>query len=367
MSKLNVHVRGVGTIGEPLVNMLLELSGTGSLGDITFSKKSPSNLCRVKQLQRAGARFVTNNINQFPEEFNVSGSEMDAILNAHVILDCTPSGGAMGDEDFYSLVRSMPNSNLLRVISQGSENGFGLRSNPNDSAVVVDGVSVPLGDEFFVQVKSCNTHAMSTVAKLVADSLECSSVESLDFTCIRRANDIYQANGNLSTSVGSNSGEFGTHHAEDVGQVLTQEHNAWSDARFSSRAFKVNTQFMHAISFSMTLESSLDQEVALGRVLESNNPRVAFTDYTDSCQVFGFGRDYGFMGKVLNHAVIPRNSLNVQKNNDKLHVTGAILTPQDSNTLLSTIVCCLNTASNKEQTNWEGVRSSLSGIDTNRI
>lgn len=340
-SSLNVHVRGVGTIGEPLVNMLLDLKRDDLIGEVTFSKKTASNIHRVKNLILSGAKLVSDEPEVFEEaDVETCGGECDAIRNAHVVLDCTPTGGALSNIDLYRSAIEDKDANTLRVISQGSENDFG--------TPFVAGVNRTLLEKpNLVQIKSCNTTAMSAVTNDILEKLG-GKPKALEFTCIRRANDIYQPNGNLSVNIGTSHGEYGSHHAEDVRQVLISkgETHGYEHCRFKSSAIKVPTQFMHVVNFSLEIEDIEGSPVQLqGRwpAPFQGNKRVAFTDMSDSCQVFAMGRDYGYMGRVINQAVVPTRSINMSQKDNRTFVSGSILTPQDANTLLSSISATLDT------------------------
>ena len=50
--------------------------------------------------------------------------------------------------------------------------------------------------------------------------------------------------------------------------------------------------------------------------------------------VFSFGRDHGHFGRILNQTVVVVQTLNVRNNTE---ITGFCFTPQDGNSLLSSI------------------------------
>jgi len=341
VDRLNFHVRGIGTIGEPIVNMLCDIKNhhpeLGSLiGRITFSKGSPRGQERVEILQSKGALFAVNDEAAFSRLFQVDMSEDEARRASDTIFDCTPTDGARTLKGVYSDLIYTGDTRTKRVVAQGSENGFGFS--------YVNGISAEseLKNAPLVQIKSCNTTAMSAVANGIVDTVGSlgptfCSVSMLDFTCIRRANDIYQSSGSLSINAGANSGAHGTHHGTDVKDVL-QPTAPFEGCKFSSRAFKVPTQFMHAISFNMALET--DAHLSTSSMTEGllGQDRLKLTNMSDTCQVFGLGRDYGYMGRNLEQAVVPVDSLRVSKNLDTYQVSGAIFTPQDSNTLINSLV-----------------------------
>jgi hypothetical protein len=267
----------------------------------------------------------------------------------------------MAFRDKYSEMIADPETRLSRVIAQGSENGFG--------DTFVSGLArteQPSSENGLFQVKSCNTHSMSIVASAIASAVGHRKVESLDFTCIRRANDIYQPNGSLSISVSSNEGQHGTHHAEDVKESLVGKGSdtlayQFKEATVTSRAVKVPTQFMHAISFNMVLEklelledNDTDTESIEDKLFHNEESPILATDLDSSCEVFAVGRDYGFMGRILSGAVLPKKSFNaVQADPEtfdgRLQLSGLIFTPQDANTLLSTMTLVLEELMNKNE------------------
>ena len=67
--------------------------------------------------------------------------------------------------------------------------------------------------------------------------------------------------------------------------------------------------------------------------LEAND-RISITDKINSCEVFSFGRDHGHFGRILNQTVISKPSLNLKNGTE---FTGFCFTPQDGNSLLSSI------------------------------
>ena len=64
------------------------------------------------------------------------------------------------------------------------------------------------------------------------------------------------------------------------------------------------------------------------------NPLVALTEKDMTSMVFSFGRDHGHFGRILNQTVVVVQSLNVRNNTE---ITGFCFTPQDGNSLLSSI------------------------------
>ena len=98
----------------------------------------------------------------------------------------------------------------------------------------------------------------------------------------------------------------------------------------------MNTQYMHALHFALTLDHDITVDEVKDRLME--NIRIAVTHKTSANQVFSFGRDHGYYGRLMSQAVIPLESLAVRNGNE---VIGFSFTPQDGNPLLSTVAALL--------------------------
>ncbi|MXW68902.1 MAG: hypothetical protein F4Z61_02900 [Acidimicrobiia bacterium] len=173
------------------------------------------------------------------------------------------------------------------------------------------------------------------IKSLAFDSDGPSHLENGEFLCIRRANDISQDRGFVaSPTVDSHKdGRFGTHHARDAHHLFA---TLGHDLPIYSSAIKLNTQYMHTTHFSVTLDREIKVEEAVERFY--TNPWVAVTHKRSANQVFSFGRDHGYYGRLLSHAVVALSSLSVRNGNQ---VVGFAFTPQDGNPLLSTVAAML--------------------------
>jgi hypothetical protein len=89
---------------------------------------------------------------------------------------------------------------------------------------------------------------------------------------------------------------------------------------------------MHVIYFNLILRRSVSAEDVVQRL--QANGRVALTYKDQSSLVFSFGRDHGLFGRILSQTVIPIRSISVR---DDREVLGFSFTPQDGNSLLSSI------------------------------
>jgi glyceraldehyde-3-phosphate dehydrogenase (NAD(P)) len=95
-------------------------------------------------------------------------------------------------------------------------------------------------------------------------------------------------------------------------------------------------KYMHSMHFALTL----DHEITLNEVKERlmENTRVAVTHKKSANQVFSFGRDHGYYGRIMSQAVVSLETLAVRNGNE---VVGFSFTPQDGNPLLSTVAAML--------------------------
>ena len=88
---------------------------------------------------------------------------------------------------------------------------------------------------------------------------------------------------------------------------------------------------MHILSAHFTLKEPITREEVL-EILD-NTPELAHTNKDAVNQVFSFGRDHGHFGRILNQAVVIRQSIKVNKN----HLYFWSFTPQDGNAILSSV------------------------------
>ena len=328
-----VLVIGTGTIGEPLIGLLAGVKDEIGLDEVIFHKNSPllEDRPKIRNLIKRGAKLAVNG--KAAEDFEALGigptyEKVEAIDRADVVIDCTPKGwGKANKTDFYSKFEH----NTLGFIAQGSEFGFGKMfvHGVNDEALAP-------GEDRYIQVVSCNTHNLAVLVDTIAlqDSRE--NLKSGRFVCIRRANDISQSAQFVpSPSISNHDDEtFGTHHARDayhLFQTLGLELNLFSSA------MKINTQYMHTVHFDLDLATPTTLSGVTERLRET--PQVAVTNRGEQNLIFSFGRDYGHYGRILDNTVVVLPSLHVSQ--DGHRVTGFCFTPQDGNSLLSSLAATL--------------------------
>ncbi|MDX1691358.1 MAG: hypothetical protein R3290_10080 [Acidimicrobiia bacterium] len=325
-----VHVIGTGTIGEPLIGLLEDHRAEFGIDEVTFHKRTPllEERAKVNDLVRRGAFLAVD------EDRRASFEELghapkyvaeEAIERASVVIDCTPAGNE-NKERLYTRA-----AGPVGFLAQGSEFGFGkmYARGINDEALV-------RGEDRFVHVVSCNTHNISVLVKSIAMDLDGTShLVDGRFLCMRRANDISQDGSFIpSPTVGRHDDEqYGTHHARDAHHLFeTLGH----DLPLFSSAVKLNTQYMHALHFSLTLDEEVTVEEVKERLMA--NTRVAVTHKRSANQIFSFGRDHGYYGRILSQTVVPLDTIAVRNGRE---VVGFCFTPQDGNALLSSLAATL--------------------------
>ena len=327
MERKIVHVVGTGTIGEPLIGILCEQKSNLGIDEITFHKHSPltSDKPKIQNLMKKGARLSV--LEDRMDDFKAIGLEPEftmeeAIARSSVVIDCTPKGfGHSNKKAFYEKYTDK----VKGFLAQGSEDDFGKKyaRGINDHVITKE--------DQFLQIVSCNTHNLACLVNTIALSIAPDNLLSGKFVCIRRSNDISQTSSFVpAPTINDHSDNtYGTHHARDAAELFKTMN---LDLNLFSSALKVNSQYMHVVWFNLELKEITDKEKILE--LLKQDKRVALTEHHSSNTVFSFGRDQGQYGRILNQTVIVEDSINVRNGNE---VTGFCFTPQDGNSILSSI------------------------------
>ena len=273
-AKRVIHVVGTGTLGEPVISLLLNLKNDLELDEVTFHKNRPLMNDRVKiiSLIRRGAKLACEE--EKMADFAQLGMQptytrQAALEQATVIIDCTAEGlGLQHKRDWYD---GLPSARGF--IAQGSEFGFGkmYAHGINDAALVP-------GEDRFIHIVSCNTHNLAVLIDTLTlqDETPDNLVEGR-FLCLRRSTDISQESGYLpAPEVGvHNDTKFGTHHARDAWHLFQ---TVGMDLNLFSSAIKLNTQYMHSLWFNLRVKN----RTTLDGIVEKlqANKTVALTEKT---------------------------------------------------------------------------------------
>jgi glyceraldehyde-3-phosphate dehydrogenase/erythrose-4-phosphate dehydrogenase len=324
-----VHVVGTGTIGEPLIGLFADFHRKLGIDEITFHKRTPmtTEKAKVDHLLRRGAKLAVDSDKVADFEalgHRVSYEAREALEQATVVIDCTPAGNE--NKKVYEKLAGPKG-----FLAQGSEFGFGkmYAFEINDQALVP-------GQDRFLQIVSCNTHNIAVLIKTLGDDGQGGlALERGRFVCMRRANDVSQDSGFCpAPSAGKHDDPvYGTHHARDAAQLLATI--GWKPNIFSS-AMRLNTQYMHSIWFDLVLGAPITKDEVLRRLRA--NARIAVTEKRSANQIFSFGRDHGYYGRIFSQTVVATPTLTVTGDRE---VLGFCFTPQDGNSLASSITAAL--------------------------
>lgn len=323
-----VHIVGTGTIGEPLIGLFNEFKAAWGVDEVTFHKRTPNQNDRAKlnQLIAHGAHLATDE--DARDDFaklghRVSYGAEEAIERATVVIDCTPAGND-NKAKYYERIKG-PRG----FLAQGSEFGFG---KPYARGINDEVQSV---DDHFTQIVSCNTHNISVLLKTLAWKDGKAALHAGRFVCMRRANDVSDSKDFIaSPEAGKHDDpEFGTHHARDAYHLF---HTMGEKLNLFSSAIKINTQYMHTLWFDFDL--AFDTTAEEVKSAFRNNPRVAVTNRRSVNQIFSFGRDHGYFGRIFSQTVVPLATVSVPNSRK---VVGFCYTPQDGNSLLSSVAATL--------------------------
>lgn len=327
MERKIVHVIGTGTIGEPLIGLLCDYRDQLGIDEISFHENYAlrHDRSKVNSLLQRGARLSVDEGRK--QEFKKLGMDADfeteeSINRATVVIDCSPKG--VGHENKVKYYQKFTDT-VRGFLTQGSDDSFGKKyaRGINDTALN--------SSDKFIQIVSCNTHNISCITKTLALSEDPENLIEGKYVCIRRANDLSQLESFIpAPQVGSHGNEkYGSHHAADAAGLFA---TLGSDLNLFSSAMKVNSQYMHVLWFTLKVKEPTSL-VSVKERLHANN-HVAMTSKDTTSTVFSFGRDHGHFGRILNQTVVVEQSLNVR---DEHEITGFCFTPQDGNSILSSI------------------------------
>ena len=321
-----VHIVGTGTIGEPLIGLFTDFHHHLGIDEVTFHKRTPikTERAKVSHLMARGAHLAADEDRAADFEalgHKVSYGAREALERATVVIDCTPAGNDNKERRYRHL------TGPKGFVAQGSEFGFGKMY----ARGINDGALVP-GEDRFLQVVSCNTHNLAILIRTIGMEGDALEMDRATFVCMRRANDVSQSKDYVpAPSVGRHDDdEFGTHHARDVFHLYE---TLGLGPRVFSSAVKLNTQYMHSVWFDFRLPKPIDRKRLIEKL--KANALVALTDRNSANEVFSFGRDHGYYGRILSQTVISTPTLAVADGGRE--VVGFCFTPQDGNSLLSSI------------------------------
>ncbi len=326
-----VLVNGTGTIGSPLIALLLSVDQDIGLDEVIFYKHTARLIDRpmLNDLIKRGGKLCVEDSKV--KEFRDLGIEPDmtfseALKKADVVIDATKENiGMKNKKEYYEKAVD----NTLGFMAQGSESDFGIIY----AAGVNDYIFQQENKPKFVQIGSCNTHAGAAVLKYFGFKDNEPNIDFVDFTFIRRASDVSQTKGvQAPTITPFKDPRFGTHHAKDVWRIFK---TMGYDLNIFSAAMKTNTQYMHSLYSHFLLKEAIPKEELIEIIKKT--PSLAYTHKDAANLVFSFGRNHGHYGRILNQSVIYIDSLHTYGN----HLYLWSFTPQDGNAILSSVKALL--------------------------
>ena len=333
MARKIVHIVGTGTVGAPLIGVLLGRFEQLGIEEISFQPnlKDLGNKAFLKGLSARGAKLCVSE--KIADEFVSVGCKIDytaeeAFERAAVIIDCSPDDEPLKNKtEVYSRLTGEPKF----FIAQTRAAGFGL-----DYAYDINDEALQQGQVQFVRIVSCNAHNIAALIKTLA--FDENGEHFLDwgrFVCIRRASDISEPKAFIPAPQISlpKDDNFGTYQAHDAASLFR---TIGIELDLFSSSMKVNTQYLHTVHFDLKLKRAITLPTVINK-LESN-PLIALTNKTLSSLIFSFARDMGFLGRIINQSVVSVPSLTVKGDNE---IMGFCFSPQDGNSLLSSIAAAV--------------------------
>ncbi len=197
------------------------------------------------------------------------------------IFDCKANSFGLKNKDLYKSMK-----NLKGCSAQGSEKGFGIPFMSGINNEIIQ-------NKKFVQIVSCNTHALSSIITTMTNNNLSSLIET-DFVIVRRSEDL----GNNQRLVGANvlsrhlDKEIGTHHAIDV-KDLFQTKNI--QLNIQSSDITTPSQLMHCVRFNLKMDKNIDISQLKNNI--KNNNAISITSKFDSNIIFELGRRYSPYGR----------------------------------------------------------------------
>lgn len=332
MPRKIVHIIGTGTVGVPLISILTERKNELGIEEITFQPdvNALSNKALIKGLAARGAKLTVaeSQTDQFTSlGFKVEYIADEAIERAGVVIDCTAEGEALLNKE--RVYKSYAGTAKC-FIAQARETGFG-----KDYAYGINDDALDHDRDQFIRIVSCNSQNIASIVKALAFPNGENQLEWGRFVCLRRASDISEDKAFIpAPQVSLHQDErYGTYQARDAASLFR---TLGYDLDLFSSALKINTQYLHLVHFNLKLR----KPVSLSRVITrlESYPLIALTNHPLSNLVFAFARDIGFLGRILNQAVVIVPTLTIK---NETEIFGYSFSPQDGNSVFSSIAAAI--------------------------
>ena len=356
-----VHVVGTGTIGEPLIGLFTDFrAGHGDRrGDLPQAHAAAVRQGEARPPDGRGAKLAVDP--EVRDEFERLGHKVsydsdEALERATVVIDCTPAGNE-NKERYYSKL-----DGPRGFLAQGSEFGFGkpYARGVNDEALDSGGRTGSSRSSRATPTASptssrrCATRPGEERAGR-RDRRGRSGLEpGARRLRLHAAGERHHPGVELRAVAPGGRPQGRRTSAPTTPGTPTPCSRPWAiDLDLFSSAVKLNTQYMHSLWFHLTVKRDVTLEELSARF--RSNARVAMTAKKEANLIFSFGRDHGYYGRILSQVVVVEPSLAVRRGRE---VFGFAFTPQDGNSLLSSIAAALW----RIEPDWESVQKRLNVI-----
>lgn len=332
-----VLIDGLGTIGNPLAQFLLNQKVRTSLGisEVIIRKYSPvkESIGMLARFQHAGAKLAVaqTRFEDFVKILKLAATPFEpaytheqALEKADVVIDCTKDGvGLKNKEERY-----LKNEKIKTFIGQGSETDFGFpyAYGHNDKELEKESGK-------FIWVMSCNVHSMCAILQTVSCGYtDLDNIVQARFTLQRRGADVVNKKTITTPEIGTPHGQYGGHQAEDALKLLKTLGGVADKLDIHAVANKDPQPFMHVVGVNFILKRAISPDELRRRFRE--NILTGLTYHTDIGGIYIEGHDWGPTGRIIVQSVLIHDSVQAPRPNELIFTC---VTPQDGNPLLSSI------------------------------
>lgn len=312
---MNILVNGIGNIGKTLLGILCDYKKELKITKIYALKNG-----KIHEWNKQDIDILIEKGVVVCSKHDANYKPLNSIINSvNYIFDCNANTLGLKNKDWY---HSLPN--LKGCSAQGSEKGFGL---PFMSGINNEVIK----NKKFVQIVSCNTHALSCLITTLTNNNPSNLIEG-DFVVVRRSEDIGNHERLVTANVVSRhlDEQIGTHHAIDVKDLFKTKN---INLNIQSSDITTPSQLMHSVRFDLCLKKMISKQ-EIDQLIASKQ-FVSSTSKFDSNVIFEAGRRYSPYGRLFSHAIINNNNILFDFMNNR--IKGWAFIPQEGNTIISTI------------------------------
>ncbi len=269
--KIKVGINGYGTIGKRIADALIKQPDMELVG---VSKQS-ANYEALMAIKKGIKLFVDeNSVEKFRNAgIEVSGTRLEMIREAQVIIDATPDGVGAKNKALY-LSENKP------AIFQGGEEpevadvSFSALCNYDEAK-----------GKNYIRVVSCNTTGMLRIICALRKNFK---IKKVRVVLIRRAADPKEVKRGPINSILLNPVELPSHHADDAKTVV-------KGLDIFTMAYVVPTTLMHVHAMNLQVEGNPSKEDII-KTIESSNRIIGISKgsgIASTAEIIEVARDMG--------------------------------------------------------------------------